>query len=500
MNGARTRNRRTRLTRRAALGGLASASGAAVLLRPLVAEAEGVVPQRFLYMHYPCGTVSGLPGEGENANWYWFPRGAAGPGYTPSPLLNLFGGVKDRILPMDGVDLGDIGQVTKGDKAAQGLMYMGTGWLPVAVDGFPIDSQFDPPNAKKITVPKGTKTIDQYLIDKVLALTQPLVGGSAGPQYKSIQLAGTAKSMNGQGEACLKVLSYAGNNQPLWPEGRSQVAFNNIFGMPMGMDPAAIARRQAQKKSMLDLVLRDVGRLRTMVPTSQYPKLDQHLSALRELELRLAPMVSPDGGPGSIIRPVLVPEPTAGHNNANADEARHAALIENMLEIIRCAFVSDLTRVVSFTCADVNNALRPIAFCPNPGFVIESTAFSVSRSGGDDAFEAKGEMAAFYARLVAQSLARMSQTPEGSGNLLDNVLGMYFTECRNGDDCARARNPLMLFGGKFLKLNAGQFQVVAPSVSTNDVWASVLTAWGVPTSIFGDPQYAKGVIPGLFSP
>jgi hypothetical protein len=445
--------------------------------------------------------VSGLPGEGENANWYWFPRGASGPGYTPSPLLNLFSSVKDRILPMDGVDLGEIGQQTKGDKTAQGLMYMGTGWLPVAIDGFPIDSQFDPPNAKKITVPKGTKTIDQLLVDKVPALTAPLVGGRYGPQYKSLQLAGTAKSMIGQGEACLKVLSYAGNNQPLWPEGRSQVAFNNIFGMPMGMDPAAIARRQAQKKSMLDLVLRDLGRLRSMVPNSQYPKLDAHLSAIRELELRLAPPGGPDGGIGGIVPPVLVPEPTTGHNGANADEARHGALIENMLEIIRCAFVSDLTRAASFTCADTNNPLRPIAFCPNPGFVFDASGWAVSRFGYlDDATEAKGEMAAFYARLVAQSLTRMSQTPEGGGTLLDNVFGMYFTECRSGYDVARARNPLMLFGGKFLKLNAGQFQVVAPSVCTNDVWASVLTAWGVPTTIFGDPQYARGVIPGLFGP
>jgi hypothetical protein len=484
-----------RLTRRAALTGLASASGAAVLLRPLVAEAEGFVPQRFLYIHYPCGTVSGLPGEGENANWYWFPRGAAGPGYTPSPLLNLFSSVKNYILPMDGVDLGDPSQQTLGDKDAQGMMYMGTGWMPVAIDGFPIEAQFDPPMAKKITVPKGTKTIDQYLLDKVFALKGP------GVQFPSLQLCGTAKSMQGQGEACLKVLSYAGNNQPLWPEGRSQTAFNNIFGIPMGMDPAAMARRQAQKKSMLDLVLRDVGRLRSMVPSSQYPKLDAHLSAIRELEARLAATTRPDGGAAPIVQPVLVPEPTTGHNGANADEARHGALIENMLEIIRCAFVSDLTRVVSFTCADVNNPLRPIAFCPNPGFIIGSDGNSVANSGTSiDSLEAKGEMAAFYARLTAQGLARMSQTPEGAGTLLDNVLGMYFTERRNGDDHARKRNPLMLFGGKFLKLNTGQFAVITPSAYTNDVWASVLTAWGVPTSIFGDPQYARGAIPGLFGP
>jgi hypothetical protein len=304
--------------------------------------------------------------------------------------------------------------------------------------------------------------------------------------------------MMGMGDSCIKVLSYAGNGLPLWPEGRSQNAFNNIFGTPMGLDPATIARRQAQKKSMLDLVARDLNRLRSMVPSSQYPKLDAHLTAIRELEARLTP------GPGAmtpIVKPTLVPEPTSGHNGANADEAGHAALIENMLEIIRCAFASDLTRVASITYADVNNPLRPIAFCPNPGFVTTNDGGAVANGGqGADTLEAKGEMAAFYTRLTAQGLARMAQTPEGAGSLLDNVLGMFFTERRDGDDHERRRNPLMLFGGKFLKLNTGQFKIVAPNVYVNDVWASVLTAWGAPTTIYGDPQYAKGVIPGLFGP
>ena len=92
----------------------------------------------------------------------------------------------------------------------------------------------------------------------------------------------------------------------------------------------------------------------------------------------------------------------------------------------------------------------------------------------------------------------MAKTPEGAGNMLDNVLGMYFTECRDGDSHERRRNPCMLFGGKFLNLNAGQFMVVNPNRYVNDIWASTLTAWGVPTTIYGDPAYAKGVIPGLF--
>ena len=79
---------------------------------------------------------------------------------------------------MDGIDLGDVNLESKGDKNAQGMMYMGCGWIPVAIDGSPIDSQFDPVCREEDHRPKGTKTIDQLLLDKIPALTGPLVGGA----------------------------------------------------------------------------------------------------------------------------------------------------------------------------------------------------------------------------------------------------------------------------------------------------------------------------------
>jgi hypothetical protein len=492
-----SQHRNCRLSRRAALAGLGSAAGAAVFIRPLLAEAEGIVPQRFLYVHAPCGTVSGLTGEGPGAKWYWFPRGAAGPNYTASPLLDLFAPVRSSVLPIDGMDLGDPNQLTNGEKPAQGLLYMGTGWMPIPIAGAPAEP--DPPNAKAITVPMGTKTIDQHLLDKIPALTAALIAGGTGPQYKSIQLCGTAQSMaKGDGWDVIRALSYAGYNQPLFGEGRSQTAFNDIFGSAMmpGVDPVVFARHQAQKKSVLDSVIGDIQRMQVMLPASQRPKLDAQLTAVRNLEARISTTPPPAG---MIVKPVLVPEPTTGHNGANADEAGYEARIANMLEIIRCAFASDLTRVASITYGPTSLPLRPIAFCPSPGFTNYLDGAAVAHSGTSaDALEAKGEMAAFYAGLTANALKAMAATPEGGGSLLDNTFGMFFTERRWGDNNERRRNPLLLFGGKFLRLNAGQYLVVTPNHYVNDVWASLLSTWGAPTTVFGDPQYATGVVPGLF--
>src|SRR5579859_4770061 len=198
--------------RRPFLGGLGAAG--AMFLRPILAEAAGEFPQRFLYIHWPVGTVNGTD-FGKGATWYWFPQSGAGANYVASPYLKFFEqtapdmkytfengpSLRDKITFWKGLNLQELMQTTKGDKHAHGIMGMGCGWIPVAIDGFPIDSQFDPPNAKKITVPKGSKTIDQYIVDQVPAVTKPLNGLLTGPQYKSIQLCGTAKSMLGQGEA-----------------------------------------------------------------------------------------------------------------------------------------------------------------------------------------------------------------------------------------------------------------------------------------------------------
>jgi hypothetical protein len=489
------KDRSFRVSRRPLLKGLGAMTGAAVLLRPLLAEADGVVPKRFLWIHYPCGTVAGFGTEGAGSAWTWFPTGS-GTNYTPSSLIKLFDPVKGSILPFDNIDLGDPDQKTQGDKHAQGIMWMGTGWMAVNQNTTQVDPDQD--NNHYITVRDGTKSIDQQLLDVVPDLTAPLVMGGKGPTFKSIQLVGTATSMPNQGFTCLRVLSYAGKDQPLFGEGRSQTAFNNIFGSAMmpGVDPAVFARQQAQKKSVLDFVMDDITRLQAIVPVAQRPKFDAQLTSIRNLEARISTTPPPAG---QIVKPTLVPEPTTGHNGANANEARHEMLIKNQLEIIRTAFASDLTRVATISFSDGNNVLRPIAFCPNPTFAQSGDGHGVSHAGkGTDAITAKGQVVAMYTRLTAELLTNMSTTTEASGNLLDNTLGMYFSECRDGDSHERRRNPCMLFGGKFLGLKTGQYMVLNPSRYANDIWASVLTAWGVPTTVYGDPMYGKGVVPGLF--
>jgi hypothetical protein len=161
--------------------------------------------------------------------------------------------------------------------------------------------------------------------------------------------------------------------------------------------------------------------------------------------------------------------------------------------------------VASITFGDGNMPLRPLQYCPKPGFSNTGDGHAVSHSGTTaDAIEAKGEMAAFYLGIVTDHLRKMALTPEGTESVLDHTLGLVFTECNRGDDHSRADNTAVLFGGKFFEalghtMTRG-FITMPTSRYTNDLMAALLQAWtDVPATTFGDPQYYKAALGGVFS-
>jgi hypothetical protein len=447
----------------------------------LIAEAQGTVPQRLLIIHRPCG---GVPAQ-------WFPTGG-GTTYVTSPILKSFDPVRANMLVIKGIKC-PRNQPDPGDKHGQGIIGMMSG-----VDAY------HPPGtpASELTAPDGKAIASQVATVDQVALGA--IGALKGPAIPSIQLAGTKKSMQGSGAGCLRVISYSGPNQLMWPEGRSDVAFNNILGGAVvgPTDPAILARQQAQNKSVLDFVLGDLTRLRTKLPRSQFPKLDAHLQSMRDLEARITS--TPSGaGAGGCSKPTLVAQPK-GAGAVSDDEAEHQILIKNMLSIIKTSFQCDTTRVATITFTDGNSSLAPKDFVPGATWTIADGFHNVSHAGtGADVIAAKAGTEKFYADLVAGMLLDMQNTPEGGGTLLDNTLVVYLNECSVGDDHSQNDMPVLFFGGKFLKLNVGNYIQLTPVRYMNDLWAAMMTAWGVPTTNYGNESsvargYAKGPAPDVF--
>jgi hypothetical protein len=442
----------------------------------LIAEAEGKQPpQRVLLVHRPCGS---WPAD-------WFPQ-KAGPLDQLSPLLESFSKVKKKMLVMKGVDTG-ADHSKHGDKHATGIITMLCGGMPVQPPGTSQDDLNDT-ESKTITAPGPS--IEQYLLQHE-PMKSLLTAG-----VPSIQLAGTSRSAQASGFACLRVMSYAAAMRGMFGESRSKVAFNNTLGRiatDAAADAAALAKAQAQGKSVLDFVMKDLARMKTQVPSSQAAKLEAHVQAIRELEARL------NASPTTVCEPpTLLTQPrTGGISGAQPDEIEHESLCKNMLSIIKGSFQCDITRVASLTFAHGNNDLRPKMYVPKSSFSNSGDHHGVSHAGsGDDAVKAKRDTDKFYGDMLGQMLAEMDQIPEGDPalgeTLLDHTLVIYFSECSVGDDHSPKNMPIALFGGKFLKMNTNQYLQFGSSVYINDVWTSLLNAWGLNIEQFGDPKWCKG--------
>src|SRR5689334_1966199 len=90
-----TSYRSTRFRRRSFFTA-AGAGVAHMFLRPLLAEAQGIVPQRLLMIHRPCGT---WPDD------FLPPKGTApGSDYAITPILRSFEALRHKMVVFRGVD------------------------------------------------------------------------------------------------------------------------------------------------------------------------------------------------------------------------------------------------------------------------------------------------------------------------------------------------------------------------------------------------------------
>src|SRR5260370_35177512 len=83
----------------------------------------------------------------------------------------------------------------------------------------------------------------------------------------------------------------------------------------------------------------------------------------------------------------------------------------------------------------------------------------MSQRGGD--IKAQKRIGKFYCDMTAELLAEMDKTIDVDGNtLLDNTLVVFWNEASNGNAHGAVDMPVLLFGGKFLKMKGGSFLTV----------------------------------------
>jgi hypothetical protein len=455
------------IPRRTFLAGVGT-TAAGTLLRPLFASAAGASPTRLLIVHRPCGTypIDFFPQSGDTTT---FPL---------PPILQPLAAFKDQMTIMNGIYCPrDHGWA--GDQHGAGLITMMSGKRPIEIPG---TSSGGDPNAKNQQA--AGLSFDQMMVKTAASG----LGGTAVPSIQS-----TAYRPSSIGLPNFKVMSYDASGA-LFPESRPDTLFSNIFGASMpGLSAADLERLRTQNKGILDFVAKDLARLRGLVPKSQLTKLDAHLDGITTLEAKLTTAQTMPGG--AACKGPAQATPPAPTGDLTIDEAQHKVVAQNQLAIILAAFQCDLTRVATFSFAHGNSALRFQKIIP--GFDPTNGAGHHDLSHQMDRTDLHSLVDQFYSQQLATVLQAMKSTPDGDGTLLDHTLVVYFNECCYGWSHSIENMPLLLFGGKNLKLQTGR-HLKFNMRYMNDVWAAIATSMGVPMNTYGDTAFSTGALSGVF--
>jgi hypothetical protein len=253
------------------------------------------------------------------------------------------------------------------------------------------------------------------------------------------------------------------------PEVDPRQAFERLFG---NGDPTASlearARRALYKKSVLDFVLDDAHRLERDLGATDRRKLDEYLTAVREIETRIE---------RSEKHPPVIP---AGVHEPDLFE-NYQEQVGLMFDILALAFQTDTTRISTFIVAhDGSNR-------PYPFIGINEGHHDLSHHRNDEAKKAKlARINHFHTTQFARFLDKLKSIREGDGTLLDNSMIVYAGGLSDGNSHTCENIPLLLAGRGGGLAKTGQHLRVVEKTPVTNLYRSMLDYVGAPTEKIGD--------------
>ena len=283
------------------------------------------------------------------------------------------------------------------------------------------------------------------------------------------------------GYACVyqNNLSWSSPTTPLPAEAHPRIVFESLFGE----GGTAKERRAAlrARASLLDSVSEEITRLQRELGPADRAKLEEYLTAVREVERRIQTAES-DGAKNQLPdldRPLGVP----------ASYADHARL---MFDLQVLALQGDVTRVTTFQLArETSNRTYPESGVPDPHHPLShhgNNAEKVARMA---------KINSFHVSLFAEFVQKLKKTTDGNGPLLDHSRYLYGSGMGNPNVHDHTNLPTIVAGGAAGKMRGGRhIQYDKPTPLAN-LHLSLLNKVGVPVESFAD---STGTVDELFEP
>jgi len=262
-------------------------------------------------------------------------------------------------------------------------------------------------------------------------------------------------------------LSWKNATLPLPMENNPQVAFERLFGD--GSTDAERAARRAEARSLLDSVIDQVGSLNADLPVADRSRLADYLDEVREVERRVLQVDSRlSSGVALPEAPVGVPDNFEAHLNAMFD-----------LQVL--AFKTEITRIATLMIARENsNAIYPKSGV-REGF--HNASHHSNERKNMDQFAVINR---YHVQALTYFLAKLKETPDGDGTLLDNSLVLYGSSLSDGNEHNFDPLPVLLMGGAAGKLEGGRHLAYAPHTPMSNLLLAMLHKLDVPAESIGD--------------
>jgi len=389
----------------------------------------------------------------------WTPT-ATGANFELPSILEPLAPLKNDLLVLSGLthDKGRANDDGPGDHARNAGVFL-TGAQPLKSEGSEI---------------RAGVSIDQVMAREIGQKTR----------FASLEIAAEGGRSSGKcdsGYSCAysNNISWRDPATPLPAEVDPRLVFERLFGNQVAKEMSENQlRRQRFRKSILDFVLEDANSLSSKVGRDDKQKLDEYLTAVRDIEQRIERAENgPDAKKVSArLRPAGIP----------SDYGEHIRLLGDMIAL---AFQTDSTRVATFMMARAgsNRPYRQIG--------VNEGHHSLSHHQSDPVkLDKISRINRFHIDQLSYLLQKLKSIREGDSSLLDNSMIVYGSGISDGNRHNNENLPVLLAGKAGGSILSGRHMRVPAETPMTNLFLSMVERMGGHADRFGD---STGKLRGL---
>lgn len=293
-------------------------------------------------------------------------------------------------------------------------------------------------------------------------------------QLGSLQMTADEGSLLGScdlGYSCAysSTLSWLTPTLPLMSENNPRVLFERMFGSSDSTDRGVRTARLKQDRSLIDSVNDRVAQLQRKLGTADNRKMDDYLTSLRDVERRIQKAEEQSNRElPDVAQPPGIPNTFEAH-------------VRLLYDLQLLAFQSDLTRVTTFMYG------REQTGRPYPQIGVPDGHHPVTHHKGDPvAMDKCVKIQQHHILLFTEYLAKLRNTQDGDGNLLDHSILLFGSGISNSDRHTHGPLPTFLVGGGGGTLKGGRHLVYPERTPLTNLQLTLLNKLGVPAEKLGD--------------